>query len=136
MEAVKEFFANFRANVENIPVLGAVLLALTNESVVVTLATAALADYITNGEYVQFIAGGIGVAGLVIVGTRQWADMKRYVAANVGVLEEIITDVVDNKYAISVGGKTVLLDIPDELEPQVVNLILSAVAGVNREAVG
>lgn len=110
---------------ENVPVIGPLLLVLTNQSVVYA-AAGALAVYLVpqNQEYSQLLQWVLGLVTLILVGTRQWRDMGAFLHANRPAVQSVLSDLAHMKHTISVGGHKITFDIPDTLEPALVEALL------------
>lgn len=119
---------------ENVPVIGPLLLVLTNQSVVYAVA-ASIAVYVVpqHQDYSLLLQGFIAVAALIAIGTRQWRDMHAFLQANRPVIEKGLTDLLHTRHAIKVGNRTIMLDIPDSIEPGLREIILSKVDGLFSE---
>lgn len=119
---------------ENVPILGPLLLVLTNQSVVYA-AAGALAVYLVpqHQDYSLLLQSFIATAALIAIGTRQWRDMHAFLQANRPVIEKGLTELLHTRHEIKVGNRTVLLDIPDSIEPELRALILSKIDGLFRD---
>ncbi|GMU24809.1 MAG: hypothetical protein AMXMBFR13_48800 [Phycisphaerae bacterium] len=110
---------------ENVPVIGPLLLVLTNQSVVYAVA-ASIAVYVVpqHQDYSLLLQGFIAVAALIAIGTRQWRDMHAFLQANRPAVQSVLSDLAHMKHTISVGGHKITFDIPDTLEPALVEALL------------
>lgn len=111
---------------EHIPILGALLLALTNQSVLYLVAGAVLADYVSEGEYRELLTGFVVLAFSLMIGTRQLADMAVYVAKHREAVKRGLLGLLGKKYTINFRGKPIVIDVPDSLEPELAEQLVVA----------
>jgi hypothetical protein len=131
MDSIKSFWNYLKANVQNIPLLGPLLLQLTNEAVWIMLFGQGIAFWLYTAEDVALLASIVSLTTAVLAGMRQWRDLRVAIETNRKVIENVLsTGLHAAKVNIPYKGKTITLDIPDEWEPEIAKQFLDSLLSV------
>ena len=123
-------FRNLRVNVENIPILGPLLLQLTNEAFLLIL-FGTVGFFIFEAAELALMGSLFFTVMAVLAGQRTWRDFRVAIEEK----RERIEDVIEKglhavTLEIPFRGGTIKLDIPDSLEPGAARAIVDAVLSV------
>lgn len=130
MNALKRFWDYLTGNLENIPILGPILLQLTNQAFWLVL--------VGGASFLWFDSQDLALVGWlafllfgVLAGMRQWRDFREAVQENRAEIEGVL---VDTLHSVNVGipykNRIINIDIPDSLEPGISRAIVDAVLSV------
>ena len=118
---------NLEINWENIPILGPLLLQLTNQALWIMVLGGGASFYIWTEEELAPLAAMLFTIVAVLAGMRQWRDARVAIENNKGLLIDVTETLLSQEVEIPTKFGTITLDMPDELEGPIANAIYDAV---------
>lgn len=117
-------------NWKELPILGAILKILSNESVVLAVVTTTSATYLSTHHYDNLIVYLILAAGYFVGGTWHLADIRKGLVKHRAEVETLLKEALHAKIDFPLpDGRILKLDIPDEIEAPLLKEIIKGILG-------
>lgn len=117
--------------IENWPIIGPLVLLLTDQGFWTVFAAVPFSWWIINETDFALMGYLITVGAFALAGIRRWRDARVAIENNRGAILDITGEVLESiRFEIPFRGSFVTVDIPDSLEPILAEEMLNAVLGI------